>query len=53
MLYIFNAIVLLWIGVMWSKSDWLNLSIKLILIGMFLANTFYTLQAYGWIVRAV
>lgn len=51
MIFIINAVVFMFLMLIWNHKDWINLSIKAGLVGLFCANAFYALQAYGWIVR--
>lgn len=51
MLYIINVVLFTLLAIMWNKNDWLNFSIKTIFVAATIANAFYALQAFGYIVK--
>lgn len=51
MLYIINCIVLFWLGIIWTKSDWLNFFIKVIFLALSFSNAFVAAQAFGYVVK--
>lgn len=53
MIFIINTIALLFLGIIWNKSDWKNFFIKTMLIVLSMTNAFYALQVYGYIVKVI
>ena len=51
-LLLINCVLLIFMYVVWKKSDWVNLVIKTVLLMTFLANAFYLLVEAGYIFKA-
>ena len=52
MLSIANALTFLFLAVIWSKTGWLNVLVKFVLITLALFNAFQVLKHFGYIVKA-
>lgn len=50
-LLVINVIVFGFLAVIWRNNDSTNLFIKLVLIALFLANAFFAMSGFGYIVQ--
>lgn len=48
-----NIVVTLFLCVIWKTSNWLNVLIKLSLVGLWVANGFFLAQSLGYVVKVV
>ena len=48
---ILSTIVFLYLGLTWSKTDWKNLNVKVVLLVLAIAGILLTLLNYGYIIK--
>lgn len=48
---VLNTVLFGLLALAWKNSNWLNFSIKLVLVLGFLANSFLVLESFGYLVK--
>jgi hypothetical protein len=51
MMYLINAVVFLIIAMLLNKKNLVDLMVRIITVGLFFANIFYALIAFGYLIK--